>query len=56
MVNTMDNEALDAIHAAEVLKEFCGYVQCVHCPFYNFEKCQLMSEDCLCPADWQLPT
>lgn len=52
---TMDNETLDAIHTVEVLKKYCGYAQCVHCPFYSFEKCQLMSEDCLCPADWEVP-
>ncbi len=52
---TMNNETLDAIHAAEVLKEFCGYAICEDCPFPDSEECSLMSEDCYFPADWEVP-
>lgn len=52
---TMDNETLDAIHAAEVLKEFCGYVRCEDCPFCSLGECSLMSEDCYFPEDWKIP-
>ena len=51
----MDSETLDAIHAAEVLKEFCGYVRCEDCPFCSLGECSLMNEDCHFPADWNIP-
>lgn len=51
----MDSETLDAIHAAEVLKEFCGYVRCEDCPFCSLGECSLMSEDCYFPEDWEIP-
>ena len=51
----MDIETLDAIRAAEVLKEYCGYTKCKDCPFYyDFRKCLLVNTDVLFPADWEV--
>ena len=51
----MDIETLDAIHAVEVLKEYCGYTKCKDCPFYDFRKCALVNMDVLFPAEWKVP-
>ena len=56
----MNIETLDAIHAVEVLKEYCGYTKCTHCPFYDFRscdlrRCALVNADVLFPADWEIP-
>ena len=51
----MDTETLNAIHAVEVLKEYCGYTKCTDCPFYDFGRCALVNADILIPADWEVP-
>lgn len=57
---TMDFETLEAIHAAEILKEFCGYIACDTCPFYT----SIRRDDTDCagcmfgnniPAYWNVP-
>lgn len=52
---TMDSETLEAIHAAEILKEYCGNTKCTHCPFYDFRRCALINEDVLLPVGWEIP-